>query len=112
MPVMFSSCSRRKWKAVRLHLSNERIADNTHDSFVWRNSNGSVSNVNRHIENYHPDIYAEATGEEVQPRITAELPPLDLEKFINKMIIWIITEDQVGLTCLFEMILTLHRHYV
>jgi hypothetical protein len=69
-----------------------------------------MSNINRHFERYHDDIYTDINGPTVVPTATEELPPLDLENAVNKIITWIITNDQVCMAFILCHVLTRYRH--
>lgn len=57
---------------------------------AWANGNGVTSNIQRHLKSKHADLLPEA---EVSGSATQV--GFDLEHFVDKMVTWIIADDQV-----------------
>jgi hypothetical protein len=93
---VFSIHARLKWKAASLliHSIGQSLTAQ-YERFVWQNAHGTVSNINRHFENYHLDLYSDLTRSDTKATLTTEFPLVDLEKAVNNIILWIITDDQV-----------------
>jgi hypothetical protein len=59
---------------------------------AWANQNGTASNILRHLKHKHAHLFPES---EVSTSATGKQAGFDLEHFVDKMVTWIIADDQV-----------------
>jgi hypothetical protein len=63
---------------------------NSSNWHVWANRNGVISNILRHLKRKHANLLPEP-----QVSSSATQAGFDLERFVDKMVTWIIADDQV-----------------